>query len=56
MGLGIGFLGLLQMYRVNRREKRRREDEEQEELLREKQSHVEGRPRKRKRVRPDGPW
>lgn len=60
VGLGIGFLGLAQLYRVNEREKaRRREEEENDAYLRivgEDGIDSEGRPRKRKRVRPSGPW
>lgn len=47
--LGIGFLGLVQFYRIQRREKARQDEEEEEELNRQ-------RPAKRKRVRPSGPW
>ncbi|KAK1760912.1 phosphatidylserine decarboxylase proenzyme 1, mitochondrial [Echria macrotheca] len=45
IGLGIGFLGLVQFYKVSTREKEK--DEE---------SEAESRPKKRPRVRPDGPW
>lgn len=53
VGLGIAFLGAVQFYRVNEREKRRRQ-EEQDALDEEEQRH--GRPKKRKRIRPSGPW
>ena len=49
--LGIGFLGLVQFYRVQRRERARKEEEEEEEA--ELESH---KPAKRKRIRPSGPW
>lgn len=59
VGVGIGFLGLVQFYRVQRRERAR-------EAERENAADVEsdsdgskdelGRPRKRKRIRPSGPW
>jgi phosphatidylserine decarboxylase len=42
VGLGVGFLGLVQFYKVYTREK-------------EKDGEIE-RPRKRRRIRPDGPW
>ncbi|KAI9848808.1 MAG: phosphatidylserine decarboxylase 1 [Thelocarpon superellum] len=57
VGLGIGFLGLAQFYRVQQREKHAREDEESH---RNAQDGGEdgglGRPKKRKRIRPSGPW
>ena len=61
--LGIGFLGLGQLYRVNEREKKARREEEAEALLR-YQSGSDGsigtepqrRRVKRKRIRPSGPW
>lgn len=59
VGLGIGFLGLAQLYRINEREKAR--------LRKEEDGHVditgngngegvEGRPKRRERIRPTGPW
>ncbi|KAL8300644.1 hypothetical protein RB597_010373 [Gaeumannomyces tritici] len=46
VGVGIGFLGLVQFYRVSQREKERAELE-----------GADGSPSpKRRRVRPDGPW
>lgn len=64
VGLGIGFLGLVQFYRVNERERVRREEEwEDDGYLRTARSGgengdggVEGRPKRRKRIRPSGPW
>ena len=53
VGLGIGFLGAVQFYRVQEREKKRHQAE-QDALESTKDS--KGRPRKRKRIRPSGPW
>ncbi|KAI0845547.1 phosphatidylserine decarboxylase [Daldinia vernicosa] len=50
VGLGIAFLGLMQFYKTQAREKERLEKEASD-------SDEPGvRPRKRARVRPDGPW
>lgn len=61
IGLGIGFLGLAQAYRINERKKAKLQDEEEAGVVKfsetdsvEKDS--EGRPKKRKRIRPTGPW
>lgn len=60
VGLGIGFLGLIQFYRVNEREKVRQREEEEDAYLRsvsKGEEHDSGsRPKKRKRIRPTGPW
>ncbi|KAI1749752.1 phosphatidylserine decarboxylase [Xylaria castorea] len=48
VGLGIGFLGFVQFYKTQAREKER--------LEREASQEEEPRPKKRPRVRPDGPW
>lgn len=63
VGLGIGFLGLIQFYRINEREKaRKREEEELEDdgYLRAVGSGGDGehggRPKRRERIRPTGPW
>ncbi|KAI8625193.1 phosphatidylserine decarboxylase-domain-containing protein [Xylariaceae sp. FL1651] len=48
VGLGIGFLGFVQFYKTRAREKER--------LEREASQEHEPRPKKRPRVRPDGPW
>lgn len=48
VGLGIGFLGLVQFYKTQAREKERLENEAFD--------GEGGRPRKRARIRPDGPW
>lgn len=48
VGLGIGFLGLVQFYKTQSREKER--------IEREGFEGEEGRPKKRPRIRPEGPW
>lgn len=45
VGVGIGFLGLVQGYKVYSREKERQDEEASA-----------SRPKKRQRIRPDGPW
>ena len=55
IGLGIAFLGAAQFYRVQQREKRRKEEEEAHEKN-EGERDQTGRPTRRKRVRPSGPW
>lgn len=47
VGVGIGFLGLVQGYKVYTREKERQEGEEAE---------LQKKPKRRPRIRPDGPW
>ncbi|KAI0834137.1 putative phosphatidylserine decarboxylase [Hypoxylon sp. FL0890] len=47
VGLGIGFLGLVQFYKTQAREKERLEREAEGDGVR---------PKKRARIRPDGPW
>jgi phosphatidylserine decarboxylase len=64
IGVGIGFLGLGQFYRVNKREKARRHEEEFEDdgsvrfsgSGRDGDGGQGGRPRRRERIRPTGPW
>ena len=59
VALGIGFLGGVQFYRVQRREKKRLEQEDEEARLAEEhdqEGDLKGKPKKRKRVRPSGPW
>lgn len=63
VGLGIGFLGLLQAYRVKEREKARQEEENNAASLNfdgpgssSEGRDAEGRPEKRRRIRPTGPW
>ncbi|KAK2612892.1 phosphatidylserine decarboxylase 1 [Conoideocrella luteorostrata] len=48
VGVGIGFLGLVQFYKVAAREEKKRRQEAE--------GVSEGQPRKRPRIRPDGPW
>ncbi|KAL1841934.1 hypothetical protein VTJ49DRAFT_6325 [Mycothermus thermophilus] len=45
VGLGVGFLGLVQFYKVYTRDQEKRSEDGDLE-----------RPRKRRRIRPDGPW
>lgn len=47
VGLGIGFLGLVQFYRVSKREREKQEFASQD---------GEGKATKRERIRPEGPW
>ncbi len=62
VGLGIGFLCLGQLYRVNEREKARRREEESEDdglvkIMGTGGDDVPGgRPKRRERIRPTGPW
>lgn len=51
VGLGIGFLGLVQFYKVTAREKER-----QKELEEVSDAEPTKRAKKRPRIRPDGPW
>lgn len=46
VGVGIGFLGLVQGYKVYTREKERHEEE----------AYPGAQPKRRQRIRPDGPW
>lgn len=48
VGLGIGFLGLVQFYKVSAREKKQRELEDG--------ADDGARPKRRPRIRPEGPW
>jgi phosphatidylserine decarboxylase len=45
VGLGVGFLGLVQFYKVYTREQEKQAEDDELE-----------RPKRRRRVRPDGPW
>jgi phosphatidylserine decarboxylase len=61
IGVGIGFLGLAQLYRINNREaaKRREEDENDGYMYTKSEGengNREGKPRRRERIRPTGPW
>ena len=53
IGLGIGFLGTAQFYRVQQREKKRRQEEH--DAL-QSTENSKSKPRKRERIRPSGPW
>lgn len=55
VGLGIGSLGLLQFYKVREREKARQKEEEQWESS-STGNGEDGRPKRRPRIRPTGPW
>lgn len=57
VGLGIGFLGFAQLYRVRQREKAREAEEENERALSAPGDSGEGgKPKKRRKIRPSGPW
>ena len=63
VGVGIGFLGLAQLYRINERESAKRREEELEDAgflnmpgKGGEDGGGEGRPRRRERIRPSGPW
>ena len=53
VGLGIGFLGLLQFYRTQSAKARLKEEDDRAE---EDRNENAGKPKKRKRIRPSGPW
>ncbi|KAF1942956.1 phosphatidylserine decarboxylase [Clathrospora elynae] len=53
IALGIGFLGAFQLYRIQRREKHTQAEREKDE---ERALDPQGRPKKRERIRPSGPW
>lgn len=55
VGLGIGFLGFTQLYKAQQREKARLE-EERLEAEGGGGEQEPGKPKKRKRIRPSGPW
>jgi len=52
VGVGIGFIGLMHLYKVTKREREKQELEQQEAEA----GNGGKRPKKRPRVRPDGPW
>lgn len=60
VGVGIGFLGFAQLYRVRQREKARQEEQEEDDHAVSSGNTGDGgeggRPKKRKRIRPTGPW
>jgi phosphatidylserine decarboxylase len=55
IALGIGFLGAFQLYRIQRREKHT-EAGANKDLPNEVSVDSQGRPKKRERIRPSGPW
>ena len=54
--VGIGFLGAFQLYKVARREKAEREEEAKHGSVYRDGDGDGQTPRKRKRIRPSGPW
>ncbi|KAG6009625.1 hypothetical protein E4U43_008690 [Claviceps pusilla] len=50
VGVGIGFLGLVQFYKVTAREERKRQEDA------EACGNADSRPGRRHRIRPEGPW
>lgn len=59
IALGIGFLGAVQFYRVRQREQRKQIEEDEERLQDEyhgSEEEEKGKPKKRKRIKPSGPW
>lgn len=62
VGLGIGFLGFAQLYRVRQRESAREAEEEKNHTKTAGENDAlgedgeGGKPKKRKRIRPSGPW
>ncbi len=62
VGLGIAFLGLVQLNRINEREKKRKLEEEWEDDAwasirgNYRNDGEYGRPKRRERIRPTGPW
>lgn len=57
IGVGIAFLGAFQFYKVRERERKRLERENAQSLQNGDSDDGEhGRPKKRKRIRPSGPW
>jgi phosphatidylserine decarboxylase len=58
VSLGIASVGALHLYRVNEREKARRQEEEEDDdgTVNFAGRDSEGRPKRRQRIRPDGPW
>ncbi|KAF3043544.1 phosphatidylserine decarboxylase 1 [Didymella keratinophila] len=51
IALGVGFLGAFQLYRIQRREKHTQTEQDRGEDV-----DQQGRPKKRERIRPSGPW
>ncbi|KAK5131669.1 phosphatidylserine decarboxylase 1 [Cryomyces antarcticus] len=60
VGVGVGFLGAFQFYRIRKRENARREEEARRNYSTSSDGgdggEEGGRPKKRKRTRPNGPW
>lgn len=57
IGVGIAFLGAFQFYRVRERERKRQEQEDAQSIQNgDGDGGEQGRPKKRKRIRPSGPW
>lgn len=57
IGIGIAFLGAFQFYRVRERERKRQEREDAQSVQNgDGDGGEHGRPKKRKRIRPSGPW
>lgn len=61
VALGVAFLGGFQFYRIQARERRKAGDNEDEEWRHRSEQggddeEPSGRPKKRKRIRPSGPW
>jgi phosphatidylserine decarboxylase len=54
VGLGIAFLGLVELYRINERERARLNREGWEDGG--ESGEEKGRPKPRERIRPTGPW
>lgn len=55
--VGIAFLGAFRFYRVRERERKRQEREDAQSFQdRDGDGGEQGRPKKRKRIRPSGPW
>jgi phosphatidylserine decarboxylase len=55
IALGVGFLGAFQLYRIQRREKHT-DAGANKDLPDEVHVDPQGRPKKRERIRPSGPW
>lgn len=55
VALGIACVGAVQFYRIREREKRRRAEEGVVAVY-DQDEEVNGKPKKRKRIRPSGPW
>ena len=53
VGVGIGFVGLMHLYKVTKREREKKELEQQQDA---EGGNGGKRPKKRPRIRPDGPW